>query len=217
MNKESIEVNTSGIDVSVAWEEIKNKPNEFVPVEHTHDTNWSDVIGKPTEFTPEFHTHDEYAKRYHKHTVADIIGLEGFKSSNGGSDGTDHNHDNRYYTKGQADAKLSHLKDATQEQLDNKSDIKHTHNVNDLQGLENVFDCYKQFDVGRDMLEEDEDGFYIVEVVHGLSSRNVSVRVNNANSKELLVDISILNENRISILTDEKEDLIVLIKKINLT
>lgn len=209
----------------VVNKKTKNKINKSELKVYIPDTNWSDVIGKPTEFTPEFHTHDEYAKRYHKHTIEDIIGIESFNYSNngngdsndGGSNETGHNHDYRYYTKGQVDTKFNYVEDMTKQQLKKKADIVHTHNINDLQGLEDILDNYKQINVTKQMLKEDNEGFYVVEIVHNLNSKKINVKVNNTNLKELLVDVTIINENTISILTDEKEDLIVLIQKIKIT
>ena len=53
---------------------------------------WDDIQGKPGEYTPEYHTHSEYAKRYHKHNVSDIMDIDDFATSG-------HIHDDRYYTK----------------------------------------------------------------------------------------------------------------------
>lgn len=194
-------------DIVVSWEQVTNKPTRFNPSEHEHDIRWNEIIGKPSEFVPEYHTHDEYAKRYHKHTIEDIIGLEGF--SFGGNDNPDnpmHNHDDRYYTKDQSDAILF-----------TKADKDHTHDLSELTGLDDFLDCYKEFIIDKDSLIEDIDGFYIYQLRHDLDSTLLNVVVKNRNNKDLLVDITILSENRIEIFTCEKEDLKVLIKKISLT
>lgn len=196
---------------TISWEEIKNKPEHFIPTEHTHNVTWDDVIGKPNEYTPEYHTHDEYSKRYHKHTIADIIGLEGQAYE---LDGT-HNHDDRHYTQNQISAKLDSLQRQTQTLLDSKSDLNHTHNIEDLEGLENITDCYKQYRILADMLVEDDDGFYTCTLIHNLNTTSLNVIVKDINQKELLVDVTILNERSICLLTDSKEVLFVLLKKLN--
>lgn len=61
--------------------------------------NWDDIQSKPEEYTPEYHTHAEYAKRYHRHNISDIIDVSEFATA-------DHLHDNRYYTKEEVDAKI---------------------------------------------------------------------------------------------------------------
>lgn len=194
-------------DMVISWEQIINKPAKYNPSEHEHDIRWSDILSKPSEFTPEYHTHDEYAKRYHKHTIEDIIGLEGFSfGENDNPNNPMHNHDDRYYTKDQSDAILF-----------TKADKDHTHNVNDLTGLDDFLDCYKEFIINKDSLIEDMNGFYIYQLRHDLDSTLLNVVVKNVNNKDLLVDITILSENRIEIFTCEKEDLKVLIKKISLT
>lgn len=63
------------------------------------NVNWDDVQGKPEEYTPEYHTHSEYAKRYHRHNISDIIDVSEFAV-------VGHTHDNRYYTKEEVDAKI---------------------------------------------------------------------------------------------------------------
>ena len=190
------------VDKSVSWDEVTNKPTRFAPLEHEHDILWNEVIGKPTEFTPEFHTHDEYAKRFHRHTIQDIIGFEGFRS---GGDPNDHNHDNRYYNKAEVDGKLSL-----------KADTNHIHDIRELTGLDEVLDCYKQFFVDKDRHILDDDQFYIYKVVHNLNTKALEVKVNNADFKELIADVTMVDDNVIEILTDVEEDLVVLIKKINL-
>lgn len=188
---DEIEVST---DKSVSWDEITNKPTRFAPKDHEHDVLWNEVIGKPTEFTPEYHTHDEYAKRYHRHSVEDIIGLEGLLNSSNGNNGnggnsTDHNHDDRYYKKSEIDEKLEDL---------------------------GLVDCYKQYFIDKENCTFEEDLFYIYKVTHSLDTKDLDVKVNNSHFQELLADVTILNNNEIEILTGVEEDLVVLIKKINL-
>lgn len=197
-DKEKFERNANG----VTWDEVINKPSKFNPVDHSHDVKWKDVIGKPAEFTPEYHTHDEYSKRYHKHTLEDIIGLDGFYRNN---NDVEHDHDDRYYTKNQTD-----------DLLKGKSDIGHSHDASELTGLEDFLECYKQYNVDKSTLNVDLDGFFVCNLKHDLNSKVLDVSVFNEDLDELLVDISKLNENEIEILTCEKENLVVFIKKLNL-
>lgn len=206
MTIENNELKNASTEVRVSWDEVTNKPTRFAPIDHEHDILWSEVIGKPTEFTPEYHTHDEYAKRYHKHTIQDIIGLEGLSIGGGSGDGsTDHNHDIRYYTKQQVDEKLL-----------SKADADHTHSIEDLAGLDGVLDCYKQYYVDKDTMIQDDDDFFICQVRHNLESKLLDVKVKDTNYQELLADVTTISENRIEVLTDVKEDLIIFIKKLNL-
>lgn len=200
-DKETLSVQSS----SISWDEIINKPTRFAPLEHEHDIRWKDVVEKPAEFTPEYHTHDEYAKRYHKHTIEDIIGIEGLNLGNGGTIGPDHNHDIRYYTKSQIDAMYI-----------TKADVDHTHSIKELTDLEEFLETYKRFTVDQNLLIEDSNGFFTYQLEHDLGTNLLDVIVKDINYKELLVDVTILSENRIEIFTSMKEDLIVLIKKINL-
>lgn len=203
MTIENNDLKNTSTDVSVSWDEVTNKPTRFAPIDHEHDILWSQVIGKPTEFTPEYHTHDEYAKRYHRHTVQDIIGLEGLNIGGGSGEGSgDHNHDLRYYTKQEVDEKLSL-----------KADVDHSHNIEDLAG---VLDCYRQIHVDKDMMIQDDDDFFICQVRHDLGTKALDVKVKDANYQEMLADVTPISENRIEVLTGVKEDLIIFIKKLNL-
>ena len=94
----------------------------------TNSIYWQDIQGKPEEFTPEYHTHAEYAKRYHKHNVGDILGVEGFATS-------DHLHDDRYYTKEEIDTIVNEVSAPSDVYWDDIKDIpekfpalEHTHN-----------------------------------------------------------------------------------------
>ena len=94
----------------------------------TNSVYWQDIQGKPEEFTPEYHTHAEYAKRYHKHNVADILGVEDFATS-------DHLHDDRYYTKEEIDTIVNEVSAPSDVYWDDIKNIpekfpalEHTHN-----------------------------------------------------------------------------------------
>lgn len=212
--------------VSIDWEEIKNKPTRFEPTEHTHDISWREIIGKPVEFTPEYHTHDEYAKRYHRHTIADIIGLDGVPLNDGVV--PEHFHDDRYYTKTQVNELLENIgsnvdmssyatKEYVNAELAKKSDIDHKHDLSDFEGLEGFADFYKPYTLLRSDLIQDENEFYIGNVTHNLQTTSIETIIEDKYFNRLLADVSIIDDNNISVLTDVYEDLTVYVKKLNLT
>lgn len=83
---------------------MNNKENiDVSKVIELSNVNWDDVQGKPEEYTPEYHTHAEYAKRYHRHNISDIVDVSDFSK-------VGHTHDNRYYTKEEVDAKIETAK-----------------------------------------------------------------------------------------------------------
>lgn len=185
---------------------------------------WKDVMGKPVEYTPEYHTHDDYAKRYHKHTVADIIDLDG---ANFSGDVPEHIHDDRYYTKAQVDEKIKDSsnvdmssyakKEYVDTELEKKSNLDHKHDITDFEGLESFADFYRKYELHASNLTLDSDGFYVGHLTHGLRTNSLDIIIKDRFENELIASASIVDIDNISVLTDLQEDLLIYIKKLNVT
>lgn len=81
----------------VTWASINGKPTEYPPLAHQHA--WADVIGKPTTFPPTTGTTaTTAAPGDHTHAWGAITGKPSTFAP------ATHTHDDRYYTRTQADA-----------------------------------------------------------------------------------------------------------------
>lgn len=99
-----------------------------ISTESTIIVDWQEIQNKPSEFCPEYHTHSEYAKRYHQHSLDDLIDVNSLSKEG-------HTHDERYYTKDEMDSALSSfgtLQEVNWNDILNKPDsfpaMHHTHN-----------------------------------------------------------------------------------------
>lgn len=82
---------------TITWQNVDDKPTEYPPLAHQHA--WADVIGKPTTFPPTTGTTaTTAAPGDHTHAWGAITGKPSTFAP------ATHTHDDRYYTRTQADA-----------------------------------------------------------------------------------------------------------------
>ena len=158
---------------SHSWSSITGKPTVFAPSAHTHD--WADITNKPdlsgashthdyasltnipTSFTPAAHSHSwssitskptSFTPAAHTHAIADVTDLQ---TTLDGKAAASHNHDDRYYTEAEIDAKLSGIAtsghthaiaDVTglQTALNGKAATSHTHTIAQVTNLQATLD-----------------------------------------------------------------------------
>jgi len=123
------------------WSQIQNKPTDFPPTSHNHDSvylkisdyqagqivNWADIANKPSTFTPISHTH----------VISDVTNLQ---TSLDGKAPTIHNHDSVYLKISDYQAGQS----GNWEDIANKPTVfppsNHSHNIGDIIDLQAVLD-----------------------------------------------------------------------------
>lgn len=221
-----------------------NKDFKDVSKGLANNVHWNDVQNKPEEYTPKYHTHAEYAKRYHKHNINDIEGMENFEK-------VGHLHDDIYYRKEEVDGIISstivphdinwkdiidkpekfpamehthHESYYTRSEIDAKlrryAPIDHMHTTDDIfgdpneEGVVSTSNIYTEFVIYPEDFHEDEFGLFCCQIEHEFGTKNLDVIAKNSEGTFILVDINCLDEDNIMLTAMFNETIVLLAKKV---